>query len=191
MSQKSHECIRNCRGTERSYRLRGRRTGYLRLDNIYISRIKAHFHCGLNVATDPQIQLALRAIDGVNIDSLSETEKEHAAKAIECGYLYREDDILYTKILVNDMKDADNLFAVSNNLRKGYFEKDARAVAEKIAALICKVVPDYLMGEWQFANTLAALPVLVSVVEVLIENGVLTPPENGIGAEGCWMSVSK
>ena len=27
-------------------------------------------------------------------------EKEHAAKAIECGYLYSENDMLYTKILM-------------------------------------------------------------------------------------------
>ena len=28
-------------------------------------------------------------------------------------------------------------------------------------------------------------------IEYLIEKGVLTPPEDGIGAEGCWMSVEK
>ena len=32
---------------------------------------------------------------------------------------------------------------------------------------------------------------LVAISEYLIEKGVLTPPENGIGAEGCWMSVEK
>ena len=53
------------------------------LDNIYITRIKKHFSCGLNVSKDPQTQLALRAIEGLDITSLSEKEKEHAAKAIE------------------------------------------------------------------------------------------------------------
>lgn len=41
------------------------------LDNIYITRIKKHFGCGLNVAKEPQIQLALRAIEGLAVDSLS------------------------------------------------------------------------------------------------------------------------
>jgi len=30
-----------------------------------------------------------------------------------------------------------------------------------------------------------------TVVECLIEKGILTPPEDGIGAEGCWMGVKK
>ena len=163
----------------------------IHLDNVYFTRIKAHFHCDLNVSNDPQIQLALRAIDGVNVSSLSEAEKEHAAKAIECGYLYREGDMLYTKILVSSMQDKDRLFEITNGLCKGFFEKEAEAVAEKIAALIKKAVPDYLLGEWSLANSLANMPVLDFVVEALIEKGLLTPPEDGIGAEGCWMSVAK
>lgn len=163
----------------------------VRLDNIYITRIKPHFHCGLNVSIDSQIQLALRAINGLHISTLSESEKEHAAKAIECGYLYRDGDMLYTKILVCSEKDSDRLFEISKGLRNGFFEEDAKIVAEKIASLIQKVVPDYLLGEWRFANRLANMPVLDAVVEVLIEKGILIPPENGIGAEGCWMSVMK
>lgn len=163
----------------------------IHLDNIYITRIKPHFHCGLNVSSEPQIQLALRAIDGLDVTSLSKTEKEHAAKAIECGYLYREKDMLYTKILVSAIQDMGRLFDISNGLYNGFFEEDAQVVAEKIAALIKKVVPDYLLGEWRFVNRLANMSVLDSVVEILIEKGILTPPEDGIGAEGCWMSVAK
>ena len=33
------------------------------LRNIYITRVKAHFRCGHNISRDPQIQLALHAID--------------------------------------------------------------------------------------------------------------------------------
>lgn len=161
------------------------------LDNIYTTRIKKHFSCGLNVSKDPQIQLALRAIDGLDITLLSEKEKEHAAKAIECGYLYRDGDMLYTKILVNALSDRDRLFDISNALQNGYFDVDAEIVAAKVAELIKKSIPDYLLGEWRFANDLASLPISDAVVECLIEKGVLTPPENGIGAEGCWMCVEK
>lgn len=161
------------------------------LDNIYITRIKKHFSCGLNVSNDTQIQLALRAIDGLDVTLLSEKEKEHAAKAIECGYLYRDGDMLYTKILVNALSDRDRLFDISNALQNGYFDADAEIVAAKVAELIKKSVPDYLLGEWRLANNLASMPILDAVVECLIEKGVLTPPEDGIGAEGCWMSVEK
>lgn len=163
----------------------------IHLDNIYITRIQKHFSCGLNVSEDPQIQLALRAIDGLDVSTLSEADKEHAAKAIECGYLYRDGDMLYTKILVCSMKDFDRLFEISNGLCKDFFEDDAKIVAEKIATLIKKVVPEYLLGEWRLANCLANMPVIDAVVEVLIDKGIIIPPENGIGAEGCWMSVKK
>ena len=161
------------------------------LDNIYITRIEKHFDCGHNVSRDPQIQLALRSIEGLDITSLSEQEKEQAAKAIECGYLYRDGDMLYTKILVNSFSDRDSLFKISNGLKNGYFNEEAEIVAEKIAELIKKSIPDYLYGDWWLANALASMPILDAVVEVLIDRGILTPPENGIGAEGCWMSVMK
>ena len=161
------------------------------IDNIYVTRIKKHFSCGLNVSKEPKLQLALRAIEGLDVASLSETEKEHAAKAIECGYLYRDGDTLYTKILVSSGSDRSRLFDISNAMQSGYFDKEAQTVAEKIAALIKRSVPDYLLGEWRLANLLANLPVLDAVIESLIEKGILTPPENGIGAEGCWMSVEK
>ncbi len=161
------------------------------LDNIYITRIKKHFSCGLNVSKDPLIQLALRSIEGLDIASLSEQEMEHSAKAIECGYLYRDGDMLYTKILVSPLSDIDNLFKISNGLRNGYFNAEAESVAAKIAEFIKKSVPEYLQCEWKRANELANLPILDSVVEALIEKGLLTPPENGVGAEGCWMNVAK
>ena len=164
--------------------------------NIYITRIKAHFRCGQNISRDPLIQLALRSIEGLDVASLSEMEREHAAKAIECGYLYRDGDMLYTKVLVNALTDnfkmlEKDLFKISNGLSDGYFDADAEIVAERIAELIKKSLPDHLLGEWRFANALANSPVLDAVVECLIEKGVLTPPENGIGAEGFWMSVEK
>lgn len=163
----------------------------VRLDNIYITRIKQHFDCGLNISKASPIQLALRAIDGLGIDALSELEKEHAAKAIESGYLYKEDNTLYTKVLVTSMQDNETLFDISKSLDVESFEDDAQIVAEKLAKLIKKNVPYYLLDEWRFVNYLASLPVLDSVVEVLIDRGTLVPPEDGIGAEGCWLSVSK
>ena len=163
----------------------------IHLDNIYITRIQKHFSCGLNVSKDPQIQLALRAIEGLNVETLSEKEKEYAAKAIAQGYLYREGNMLYTKILVSPLSEIENIFNISKGLRNGYFHAEAEIIAEEIANLIKKSIPEYLHGEWRFANDLACMPILDSMVEILIEKGVLTPPENRIGAEGCWMFVEK
>ncbi len=163
----------------------------IRLDNIYITRIKKHFSCDMNISKSSPIQLALRAIDGLKISELSEQEKEHAAKAIESGYLYRDGETLYTKLLVCSIADNERLFNISKMLESGFFTEEAEIVAEKIAKLIKKTVPHYLLDEWSFVNELANLPVLDSVVEVLIESGVLVPPDDGIGAQGCWLSVTK
>ena len=159
--------------------------------NIYFNRIKKHFHCEANFSADPLMQIAIRSIDGLDINMLSESEKEQAAKAIECGYLYREGNILYTKILVCNGSDRENLYDISLRLRKGYFETEAEAVAEKLAKLFKKELPEHLINEWHYANSLASMPVFNAVVDALIEKGVITPPEDGVGAEGCWMSVEK
>lgn len=160
-------------------------------NNIYVSRIKKHFGCGHNISNDQLLQLALKAIDGLDINSLSENGKEQAAKAVECGYLYREGDVLYTKILIHDMKDNNHFFDISNELTKGYFETEAEETAAKIAELTKKVLPDYLMGEWEYVNRLAGIPLLDLMVEELIKKGIITAPEDGVGAEGCWGMVRK
>ena len=163
----------------------------VRADNIYVTRIAEHFHCGHNMSTDPELQLALRAIDGLEISTLTEQEKEHAAKAIECGYLYKDGETLYTKILASDLADKEELFKITAKLYNGYFDTEAEIVAENIAKLIKSSVPEYLLGEWGFANDLANMPVLDAVIESLIEKGIITAPENRIGAEGCWISVAR
>ena len=160
-------------------------------EQMTVTRIQPHFHCDLNIALDPCVQLTIRSIHGLCVDSLTETEKEHAAKGIACGYLYREDNMLYTKILVNQLKDDEKIFDISKKFGIGDFEQEAQSAAAQIADLIRKNVPSHLFLDWKFANELAALPILNDLVEILIEKGVLTPPKEELGAEGCWMSVEK
>lgn len=125
------------------------------------------------------------------MEELSEAGKEHAARAIECGYLYREGNRLYTKILVCGTGDEDRLFDVTDGLARGHLEEAARSVAEKVAGCIRRFVPEHLLGEWKYANCLAAQPVLDTLLDTLVAEKVLTPPENGVGAEGCWMCVER
>ena len=166
--------------------------GYSRIymENIYITRIRKHFCAEADISKDPQIQLAIRAIKGLNVAAISEKDKEHAAKVIESGYLYRDGDMLYTKILVSEQKDS-HLFDLSYRLDSSSLKSAAESTADELAALYRKAIPGYLMGEWTYANYLASMPVLDAVVECLIEKGLLTPPENGLGAEGCYMIVEK
>lgn len=163
---------------------------WVRMSNLNLLHVEKHFPAKHNISTDPQLLMALRAIDGLDIASLTDQEKEHAAKAVESGFLYREGERLYTKILVCPMEEDHRLFEVSERL-EGCFEEEAREVADRLAVLILKTVPKHLLGEWEFANALAGMQSVNLVENALIEQGILTPPGDGIGAEGCWMSVCK
>ena len=164
---------------------------HVHMNNIYIGRIQKHFSCGHNISGDPMLLMTIRAIEGLDVNTLTEGEKEIAAKGIEQGLLLRDGDVLYTKILVNKSKDNDSLYSVTDKLDSSYFDGAAESIAKELAVLIKNALPDYLIGEWFFANRLAGLPMLDALVEALIARGILTPPENGIGAEGCWMEVEK
>ncbi len=164
--------------------------------NIANRWIRGRFDCGLNVAQDSQIQLALRAVDGLDISSLSEAEKEHAAKAVENGYLYREGEKLYTRILVCKLKDGVDsyrrsvFYDATNRLFEGGFDKEASKVAERIADLLHKNIPQHLLGDYREAAFLVSLQMPDQLLGSLVEQGVLAPPKDGVGAEGCWIFVS-
>lgn len=166
--------------------------GYSRViaENIYVTRVRAHFHCGPKAMMDTKLQLAIRAVEGLNIVSLSEAEQEQAAKAIAEGYLYREGEMLYTKILVCSYDDWMNLTKLNDGLIQEY-KPEVDAVAGEIATLIKKYVPEHVLGDYRRANSLAALPILDTLIDALIDKGFMTPPANGIGAEGCWLALEK
>ena len=167
--------------------------GYKRVSfsNIYIRRIRQHFECGHDIGNDIPLQLALLAINGLDVTEMSEYDKEQAAKAVECGYLFREGNMVYTKILISDSKDNAHFFDISRRLVNGYFEEKAEEAAEKIAKLTKKALPSYLIGEWDKVNTLAGIPLLDLVAEELINKGIIIAPKDGMGAEGCWGIVSR
>ena len=159
-------------------------------ENLYVTKVQAHFHCGPEAMLDPKLQLAIRAVEGVNIASLSEAEQEQAAKAIAEGYLYREEDMLYTKLLVCDIDDWMNLTKLNDGLIKEY-KQEVEETAAEIAALIKKYVPEHVLCDYKRANVLASMPVLDTLIDALIDKGFMTAPENGVGAEGCWLALKK
>ena len=163
---------------------------HVRLENIYIARIQKHFDCGLNVSQDPVVQMAIRGIKGVEISCLNEEEQEHASKAIQEGYLDRDGDILRTKILAMTMENRKRAFDLNSGLEE-YYRETAEQIAGEIADLFYKTVPEHLYGDYPYFHKIAEMPVLDTLVEFLIEKGLLIPPENGVGAEGCWVSVDE
>jgi len=167
---------------------------FVYISNIYSYSkefpIEPHFHCGLNLARDEKLQMAIRAINGLDANSLTDDEKETAAKAIEENYIYRDGDTLYTKFLVMNYEDDDAADKVSDKIVK-LFSVEAEKTAAEIASFIKKELPDYLIPEYKFVADIAAMPVLETLTKALIDDGILEPLKDKFNAETVWMSVKK
>ena len=160
----------------------------VRFRNMYTRRIKAHFRCGHNVATDPALLYAVRGIEGIDTGALTEREKENAARAVESGYLYRDGDRLYTKILAFT---PEQYKAYSGIVNAVCFDDVAKDIATALADALLRILPKRLLSEWKIAATLAASACTDALETSLVVGGILTPPENGVGAEGCCMIVTE
>jgi RNA polymerase sigma factor (sigma-70 family) len=162
----------------------------VRISNIYGRRIKEHFHCGHNISLDAQLMMTLKAIEGLAIDSLSDEEKEIVAKAIGEGYLKKENNKLYPKILVMDTKDEKAFTKLSEN----FVEEVADLVGptvDEMHKLVKKFVPKHLMNEYTLFVGQTCCGLLNEVIEKCIELGALNVSETSRCAEGTWMFVHK
>ena len=122
---------------------------------------------------------------------MTETEKEIAAKALECGYLRKNGTTLDPKILVFNEEDLSAFYHLFSD-----FDSDSKRIAEKIsgdiAAYIKKHIPRHLIGEYPYYNSLiASVRILHDIVEECIKEGLLIPPENRVCAEGTFITVKK
>ena len=159
--------------------------------NIYGKHIDKHFHCGHNLSHDQTLLMVLRAIGGLSIDTLTEAEKEIAAKAIECGYLRKTGNILEPKLVLIDKKDAMDFYELSYDLTKN-MENITEQIAAELAAFMRTHIPEHLLNEYQVYTTLiAGIRILARAIEECVKEGLLVEPENKVGSEGMVMIVEK
>lgn len=161
------------------------------VSNIYGRRIDQHFHCGHNLSHDPKLLMVLKTIGGIAIDELSETEKEIAAKALECGYLRKNGNIMEPKIIVIDKKNDRDFYNLSFD-----FNNDMGSVIEQIASELSVFmrthIPEHLMNEYQtYTGLIAGVRILAKAIEKCISEGLLAELENKVGAEGMLMIVER
>ena len=170
--------------------------GYSKVNvkNIYSNSedlpIKKHFSCGLNIGNDPKMQMAIRAINGLDVSDFSDDEKEIAAKAIEEDYIYREGNKLYTKFLVIEDKN-DNLPDELSSGIEELLNEHAEKTAKEMAAFIKETLPEHLICEYKITANLASLPVTETLILSLIEKKMLEPLKKGPNAETVFMTVKK
>lgn len=160
------------------------------VSNIYGKRVAAHFHCGHNISRDEKLLMTLRAVHGLRTDPLTDTEKEIAAKAIECGYLVKQDNLLLPKPVVIGRKNEENFYRLSCELAAN-MHRIAAPAAEELAAFMKEHIPGYLMGEYRFYPMMSSNSFLAKVIEECIGKGLLSEPEKRGGAEGVVIMVEK
>jgi len=153
-------------------------------------RLQGHFYADHNISQDTAILLTVKAIDGLPIASLSESEKEVAARAIEVGYLNKEGDMLYPKILVSEGDEQPYWDALSDFLI--CMDDLVAPAVDEMYSLVKKYVPKHLMGDTGLFIELTSAGVQDGIIEKCIELGVLTPPPEGKpSTEGVVMVVTK
>lgn len=158
--------------------------------NIYGRRVQKHFGCGHNLSQDPAIMMTLSAINGLSIASLSEEDKEIAAKAIEAGYLRKENDQLYPKILMFDAADEAAFYNLANRFAQTVDDL-IDPLVDTLHGFIQQYVPQHLINEYHQFVLQTTAGFIGSVIEECIDNGALLTPETPYCAEGTWMIVQQ
>lgn len=158
------------------------------VSNVYGSRLDKHFACEHHVLTDPLLLITLRAIGGLSVDSLTDDEKETAAKAIECGYLRKEDDTLLPKIIVISEDDEKAFYELLSGM-DGIIESLSKTIACELSKLIKRYVPKHLINEYPLYSMASSIRILHDTIEICIAKNLLTVPKSRLCAEGVLMMV--
>ncbi len=164
---------------------------YVFIRNIYGKRMDRHFYCGQTITNDEKLRLTLKVIGGMDINTLDETQREIAAKAIECGFLRKNGEILEPRIVAIEQKDWKNF----RNLLCEYYdsiEDIAKEIAEEMYAYMLSHIQKHLLNEYKSYNLLVSgINLLNDLIEKCIAEDLLTEPKQKIGPEGVLLVVEK
>ena len=161
------------------------------ISNIYGNRLEKHFSCGHSISTDPKLLMVLRAIGGLPLEGMTEEEKEIAAKALECGYLRKKDNMVEPQIIVLDRQHVEELAKLQEEFVDEMTEV-IEDIAKEVSVYMKKHIPEHLLNEYAvYTRLLAGSELLPAVIEECIKEGLLLVPENRLGAEGVLMIVEK
>lgn len=164
---------------------------YVFIRNIYGKRIDRHYYCGQTITNDEKLRLTLKAIGGMDINTLDKTQREIAAKAIECGFLRKNGEILEPRIVAIEQKDWENFC----NLLCEYYdsiEDIAKMIAAELHAYMVSHIQKHLLNEYKSYNLLVSgINLLNDLIEKCIAEDLLTDPQQRIGPEGVLLVVKK
>jgi len=185
----AYDCFYGCDGVNeelKDYDLHGYKRIYI--TNIYGRRIRKHFGCGLSIFTDSPLLMTIRAIGGLDIASLTDDEKEVAAKAIACGYLRKHEGILSPNIIVYHHDHRQAFYDLKSGLEEP-LKAIAKTLADEMAPFLKATLPKHLLHEYAGINQVFNMRLRHELIERSIEADLLTVPKNTLCGEGVVLEV--
>ncbi|MBQ3099795.1 MAG: sigma-70 family RNA polymerase sigma factor [Clostridia bacterium] len=159
--------------------------------NMYGTLIDPHFRCGHNIANDEMLLMTVRAINGLDIDTLSDSDKEIAAKASECGYLRKNGNIIEPKIITFDRKDEGKWYSIPQKFIEDCEDLIDR-IADELGVIVKKNLPEHLINDYHnYCNLIASSRFDAKFIDRCVELGILYKPEKRLSAEGMTLRIEK
>ncbi len=163
---------------------------YVEIRNIYGPKKDAFYRVGYNLSQDKAFSLLLKSIGGISVETLTEEQKEIAAKGIELGLLRKNNMILEPAIIIIEKKNLKKLIGSFDGFFS-LFEPYCKDLAYDVSEYIRTHIQKHLLDEYKTYNMAASASLVSSVINKCIELGLLNEPENRIGPEGVLLVVEK
>lgn len=163
----------------------------VRMKNSFGKYIDKHFKSGHNISNDEKILMLLKSIGGLSVELLTESEKEIAARAIECNYVRKVGNMIEPKIVTFEQKDeyyfeqlAVELCEFDNGIIKD--------IAKEISQYMRNHIQKHLLNEYQNYLCLIAFARIPTIlIEGCIKENLLYKPVDRLGGEGVILIVEK
>ena len=163
---------------------------FVEFRNIYGSKIDPHFRCGYNLSHDEVIALLLQSIGGIPLDTLSNKQKELAAKGIEVGLLRKNGNVLEPAVLIIEAERSNDLYKLLDDFY-ALLTPCCEKLALDVSNYIKKHIQKHLIDEYKTYNMIISSAIVNKVIDKCIEIGVLNEPKSRKGSEGVLVLVEK
>ena len=169
--------------------------GYRKVDLKNLIGERLPWECnrfGATVSLDfnKELGMIIRTIGGLNVDTLTEDQKEIAAKSIEKGYIKKSGNVLVPNVVVMNSdaeKKYNQIFFDAYPITDKYAEK----LLKQYIDFVQKFVPKHLQSQASIFIDLTSNPMRHYLIEGCIENKLLYIPTSEKCSEGIWVVVSK
>ena len=163
---------------------------HVSLTNIYGYRKEPHFKTETNLARSHDIIMMLQSVGGLDINTLSDNEKEIAAKGIERKLIKKDGDIISPAVIVISSETSDEFFELAGGF-VCYSNDLIDDFADEYYKIVDKHLQKHLTNQYNQFIRQTCNSFLHEVIEKCIERGILNTPDDRLCAEGTYVILTK